>query len=235
MAGADRGREMAVAYNMYDVSGKRIAEAPPVAAAKRRRADFDNPSSISFSSFHAHEDGRGETRVIVDTDPIGAAYDFYLQCSKMSPYIGGTSARSVDRGYKGNPVDVSDLGSNPARRNDSLSMTLDGGRPRNSLPPDASRTLFVQGLPMDCTRREVSHLFRLFDGYQELRLVRKEAKYRSGDPSLLCFVDFVSPAHAAVVKDALQGYKFDELDPHSVYLTLQFARHSAARSGGGYR
>lgn len=30
------------------------------------------------------------------------------------------------------------------------------------------------------------------------------------------------------------GYKFDELDPHSVCLRLQFARNPAARSGGGH-
>ncbi|CDP05024.1 unnamed protein product [Coffea canephora] len=252
---AEAPSETAVAYNKYNASGKGIAEATPVAAAKRRRADFDDPSILSFSSFYARGDGRGETRVIVDTDPIGASYDFYLQCSKMSPHIGGTSAPSVDGGFKdhhvdlsvtgsnparlsfmgSNPAQLSVMGANPARRKDSQSMTLQGGIPTNPVPSDASRTLFVLGLPSDCRRREVAHLFRCFEGYQELRLIRKEPKYHGGDPSVLCFVDFVSRAHAAVVKDALQGYKFDELDPLSVHLILQFARHPDARLAGGYR
>lgn len=32
------------------------------------------------------------------------------------------------------------------------------GRPEATLPPDASSTLFVEGLPADCTRREVSRI-----------------------------------------------------------------------------
>lgn len=33
-----------------------------------------------------------------------------------------------------------------------------GGRPEIPLPPDASSTLFVEGLPANCTRREVSRI-----------------------------------------------------------------------------
>ena len=32
------------------------------------------------------------------------------------------------------------------------------------LPPDASSTLYVEGLPSDATEREVSHIFRRFEG-----------------------------------------------------------------------
>ncbi|KAL3521683.1 hypothetical protein ACH5RR_019832 [Cinchona calisaya] len=204
-----------------------------------------------------HTDGRGETHVVVDADPIGAAYDFYLQCSQMSPYIGGEpdrsvdgglnehpvdtsvrgsnparsndsrsmalggerpkssvpsyasrtlllqglpldcalremspymggeSARSVDGGLDERPVDISVRGSNPARSNDSRSMSLSGERPKSSVPAAASRTLFVQGLPLDCTRLEVSHLFRRFIGYEEVRLVRKEPRHVTNSMSLI--------------------------------------------------
>ncbi|KAL0321579.1 UNVERIFIED_CONTAM: RNA-binding protein 1 [Sesamum calycinum] len=54
-----------------------------------------------------------------------------------------------------------------------------------------------------------------------------------GDPLVLCFVDFESPAHAATAMDALQGYKFDEHDRDSAHLRLQFARYPGARSGAG--
>jgi hypothetical protein len=33
-----------------------------------------------------------------------------------------------------------------------------GGRPEPPLPPDASNTLYIEGLPANCTRREVSRI-----------------------------------------------------------------------------
>ena len=76
-----------------------------------------------------------------------------------------------------------------------------GRRPEPLLPPDASNTLFVEGLPADCTRREVSRIllansvlyaimfqvcatpslpfadiFRPFVGFEEVRLVNKESR-----------------------------------------------------------
>lgn len=36
--------------------------------------------------------------------------------------------------------------------------TAVGGRPEIPLPPDASSTLFVEGLPSNCTRREVARI-----------------------------------------------------------------------------
>ncbi|XP_012700821.1 uncharacterized protein LOC101774592 isoform X1 [Setaria italica] len=41
---------------------------------------------------------------------------------------------------------------------------------------DESNILFVDGLPTDCTRREVAHLFRLFDGFKDIRVVHKEPR-----------------------------------------------------------
>ncbi|WVY91474.1 hypothetical protein V8G54_036988 [Vigna mungo] len=81
------------------------------------------------------------------------------------------------------------------------------------LPPDASSTLYVEGLPSDSTRREVAripfilmqYIFRPFVGYREVRLVSKESKHRGGDPLILCFVDFANPACAATAMSALQG------------------------------
>uniref|UniRef100_I1JTZ6 RRM domain-containing protein n=1 Tax=Glycine max TaxID=3847 RepID=I1JTZ6_SOYBN len=39
-----------------------------------------------------------------------------------------------------------------------------------------SNILFVGGLPKDCTRREVGHLFRPFIGYKDIRVVHKEPR-----------------------------------------------------------
>ncbi|ERN04864.1 RNA-binding protein 2 [Amborella trichopoda] len=70
---------------------------------------------------------------------------------------------------------------------------------------DESRMLFVDGLPTDCTRREVSHLFRPFIGFKDIKVVHKEPR-RAGDKALvLCFVEFMDAKYAATALDALQG------------------------------
>lgn len=86
-----------------------------------------------------------------------------------------------------------------------------------------SNLLFVDGLPTDCTRREVSHLFRPFVGYREIRVIHKEPR-RSGDRAMvLCFVEFDDPKCARTAMDALHGYKFDDKKPDSPALKIQFA------------
>ncbi|XP_027773749.1 RNA-binding protein 1-like [Solanum pennellii] len=105
--------------------------------------------------------------------------------------------------------------------------------PEDMLPPNASSTLYVEGLPEDCTTREVAHIFRHFGGYKEVRLVPEPSIYPGVNTLIHCFVDFVSPLDAAAAMDALQGYKFD-LDEHdSGNLMLQFARNPGVTSAGG--
>ncbi|KAI5657642.1 hypothetical protein M9H77_26435 [Catharanthus roseus] len=232
---------MADAYWRYGDSRQQAAAAAalPIPVAKRPRPEFDVPSGHDLSNYYAREDERA-ARVIRDTDPIGASYDRYLRSSQMSTYSGSESARSMSGGLPVDDPRVLGLGgSDPVIVSKSRTMGIGsgsgGGRSEIPLPPDASSTLFVEGLPSNCTRREVSHIFRPFVGYKEVRLVTKESRHAGGDPLVLCFVDFVSPAHAATAMDALQGYKFDEHDRDSVRLRLQFARYPGARSGGGHR
>ncbi|XP_073265893.1 uncharacterized protein [Populus alba] len=74
------------------------------------------------------------------------------------------------------------------------------------VPKGESNILFVDGLPTDCTRREVGHLFRPFIGYKEIRVVHKEAR-KSGDRvTVLCFVEFTDANCAATAMEALQGF-----------------------------
>ncbi|KAG5034097.1 hypothetical protein JHK87_009007 [Glycine soja] len=84
-----------------------------------------------------------------------------------------------------------------------------------------SNILFVGGLPKDCTRREVGHLFRPFIGYKDIRVVHKEPR-RSGDKAMtLCFVEFVDSNCALTALETLQGYKFDDKKPDSPTLKIQ--------------
>ena len=39
------------------------------------------------------------------------------------------------------------------------------------LPPEANPTLFLSGLPLDITKREVAHILRPFEGFKVGRIV----------------------------------------------------------------
>ncbi|KAF8040651.1 hypothetical protein BT93_B2775 [Corymbia citriodora subsp. variegata] len=90
-------------------------------------------------------------------------------------------------------------------------------------PTRESNILFVQGLPTDCTRREVGHLFRPFYGFKEIRVIHKEARWSGDRAMVLCFVEFVDSKRALTAMEALQGYQFDDKKPDSPVLRIQFA------------
>ncbi|XP_039057678.1 RNA-binding protein 2-like [Hibiscus syriacus] len=207
----------------------------PPFVGKRTRSDYVS-GGHELSSYYSQDDG-GAMRVTGDGDFIGASYDRYLHGTQLSSFSG--SARPMSGGMPRHSVDDPHMvgigGVDPEPTIKDRTLRFGSGRPEPSLPPDASSTLYVEGLPSDCTRREVSHIFRPFVGYKEVRLVTKEPRYPGGDPIKLCFVDFLSPSHAATSKDALQGYIFNEHGHDSVKLRLQFARHPGARVGGGHR
>ncbi|OVA14750.1 RNA recognition motif domain [Macleaya cordata] len=211
----------------------------PTLSGKRPRSDYDIPGGHELPGYFPRDDERGGHRIIRDTESIGASYDRYLRNGQISSFGGGESGRSLSGGLLGHPGDdprMVGIGSlDPGIAGKSRSMGYEGGKPEISLPPDASNTLFVEGLPANCTRREVSHIFRPFVGFREVRLVSKESRHPGGEPLVLCFVDFGTPAQAATALDALQGYKFDEHDRDSAILRLQFARYPGPRSGGGSR
>ncbi|GLJ42951.1 hypothetical protein SUGI_0891310 [Cryptomeria japonica] len=108
-------------------------------------------------------------------------------------------------------------------------VTRDRILPALYLPPDASSTLFVKGLPTDCSRREVAHIFRPFRGFKDVRLVSKD--FPRGDTLVFCFVEFESPTFAATAMEALQGYKLDGNDRNSPVLEVEFGRSSSGERG----
>eukprot|EP00294_Goniomonas_avonlea_P009195 CAMPEP_0114558796 /NCGR_PEP_ID=MMETSP0114-20121206/10577_1 /TAXON_ID=31324 /ORGANISM="Goniomonas sp, Strain m" /LENGTH=223 /DNA_ID=CAMNT_0001744219 /DNA_START=38 /DNA_END=709 /DNA_ORIENTATION=- len=101
------------------------------------------------------------------------------------------------------------------------------------LPADASSTIYVEGLPLDATEREISHIFRPHPGFCSLRIKQKESKRQEGHKFLLCFVEFETQLQAVVALQALQGYKMDKQDTKG--LTLTFARTERHRRFGGDR
>ncbi|KAF2296565.1 hypothetical protein GH714_000237 [Hevea brasiliensis] len=229
---------------------------------KRPRSDYDLPSSVLPMSHEIHnyypKDGdQNRYQAVKDTKTIGSAYDRYLQNAQITPFSSGEASglsaglgRAASSAMTGLPILDSGITGHPCARGPDLApngqdivfrsqpsvdTTARPVRETIPLPPDASSTLYVEGLPSDSTRREVAHIFRPFVGYKEVRLVSKESKHRGGDPIILCFVDFENPACAATAMSALQGYKMDEHGHESNYLGLQFSRYPGPRSGHGSR
>ncbi|XVF37145.1 hypothetical protein REPUB_Repub19eG0120400 [Reevesia pubescens] len=193
---------------------------------KRPRTDYDAPHS-GMHNYLARDDDRGGHLSMKDTKTIGSAYDRYLQSAQLSSFtsgeastfggmgraVGAMPARPIaDPPVMGRPgSSAPDMA--PNGRNVGYGGQIPGdamsrpGPDTIPLPPDASNTLYVEGLPPDSTR-EVAHICRPFVGCKEVRLVSKESRHRGGDPVILCFVDFSSPACAATAMSALQGDLF---------------------------
>ncbi|CAN1235070.1 RNA-binding protein 2 [Linum perenne] len=248
---------------------------------KRPRNEYDMqnsgpPAGYEMNNYYgAVRDDGASNQHVKDTKTIGSAYDRYLQNQGL-PALGGDGfARNIGGGMGGLPAPDSSVMGRSRATGGPPNMPVGGfgghrpaanTMPRSSrdtvpLPPDASNTLYVEGLPHDCTRREVAHIFRPFVGYKDLRLVSKESKHVSisnyklsspsllfysstlltitaflsimqrGEPIILCFVDFIDSPCAATAMSALQGYRMDEHDPESSFLKLQFSRYPGPRSG----
>ena len=74
-----------------------------------------------------------------------------------------------------------------------------------NLKKNATNIVYVEGIPLDATEREVAHIFRPFPGYKSLRLIQKE---KNGENTILCFVDFENSLQSTICINTLQGYRF---------------------------
>lgn len=75
---------------------------------------------------------------------------------------------------------------------------------------------------MDATEREVSHIFRPFPGFSNVRLITKTSS--RGKQYYNCFVEFETPNQAAIALTTLQGYKFHNKDPNGVRISFEDPR-----------
>lgn len=79
-------------------------------------------------------------------------------------------------------------------------------------------TLYVEGVPIDATEREMSHVFRPFVGYRDLRFVVRR------DRNPLCFVEFETADNAATAMAALQHYVVNLKDPRDKGIRIEHAK-----------
>lgn len=128
---------------------------PPQAQLKRPRAEYpDIPPAPEILGYYPREDEWTASRIAKDTTALDASYDRYLRNGVSFPPADPN--RPVAGGLTGRPVeDARMVGM------DGRTSGYGGGRPEVPLPPDASSTLFVEGLPADCSRREVSRILFL--------------------------------------------------------------------------
>ena len=84
------------------------------------------------------------------------------------------------------------------------------------LDPNATSTVYVEGIHLDATEREVSHIFRPYPGYKGLRLIEKE---KNGKKTYIGFVDFENVIQSTVCINTLQGYRFDKNDLLGLHLS----------------
>eukprot|EP00249_Psilotum_nudum_P004553 c18065_g1_i1 orf=566-1309(-) len=238
---------MADYWRLVEKTDPRFSAFP--APVKRPRTDFGG-----YLSQETHFDERDSRTSDLLRNGMGFGPSSVLPGPEMglavTPGIGMGAMASGGLGSLGAPtLDDTRLmgtGLRPIGLDPALSkpggLSLNGGnyvgRPEASvlrpslLPADATSTLFVEGIPTDCSRREAAHIFRPFIGFKEVRLVQKDPKRPGGEKLVLCFVEFTDPRFAAITLEALQGYKFDESDRDSPALKLQFARVLGPRGGG---
>uniref|UniRef100_A0A804R196 Uncharacterized protein n=1 Tax=Zea mays TaxID=4577 RepID=A0A804R196_MAIZE len=123
----------------------------------------DVPGAPDTAGYYPRDEERAGYRAARDTESLNASYERFLRTGQIQSFGGG---------HAGEPIRPA-VGGNAAYPVDDRSMM-------------AAR----EGVPSDCTRREVSHIFRPFVGFREVRLVNKEPKHVS--ELLVFFVAFFS-------------------------------------------
>jgi len=99
------------------------------------------------------------------------------------------------------------------------------------LPTDASSTLYVEGVPLDATEREVAHIFRPFPGYSSLRILAKQSKHPSRTYNLL-FVEFDNKYQSTFAMHHLQGYHMDKNDSKGLHISYAKKGRKENRKNG---
>jgi len=141
------------------------------------------------------------------------------------------NTRKIRRSDRSSPNPTHNLNQLPSlnqnRRNREFTQDYNPVMPT---PTDATSSLFVEGLPLDATEREVAHIFRRMPGYQSLRIIPKEVTGPHARTYNLCFVEFDNKYQATSALHNMQGYRMEKDDPRTG-LSLSFAKKRKKNHG----
>jgi hypothetical protein len=112
-----------------------------------------------MTGYYPRETDRTGYHALRENEAIGASYDRYLRNGMPS-----VAATETNRPVVGGMGGMGGMGGYPVDDRRMIGVGMDsrgmgyGARPEPPLPADASSTLYVEGLPANCTRREVSRI-----------------------------------------------------------------------------
>lgn len=91
----------------------------------------------------------------------------------------------------------------------------------------STNIVFIEGLPNDCSEREIAHVLRPFPGYMSSRIIERD---KNGEKNLICFSDFEEVHQATACIYTLQGYRFDKNDLVGLHLSYGVNKHKQSKS-----
>lgn len=172
---------------------------------------YDQPNSSRYNNAGYRHDGYGNMRAADVSSRVGLTSGLPLVPMGVSPMMPATS------------LDMSGMQFYSAvSPNAQFASYVQPQAYTPQLSPDAAPTLYVEGLPLDATEREVAHIFRQMPGYLGIRIKPKESKQHPSRVFNLCWVEFETKYNAAVALHHLKGYKMDKNDTKG--LTISYAK-----------
>ena len=96
---------------------------------------------------------------------------------------------------------------------------------KDNLSKKATNIVFIEGLPIDASEREISHILRPFPGFRSCR-IKETKKEQNGKKNLICFGDFDEVYQATICINTLQGYRFDKNDIVGLHFGYGVNRHN---------
>jgi RNA recognition motif-containing protein len=100
-------------------------------------------------------------------------------------------------------------------------------RDLTSFGKHSTNIVFIEGLPNDCSEREIAHVLRPFPGYMSSRIIERD---KNGEKNLICFSDFEEIHQATACIYTLQGYRFDKNDLVGLHLSYGVSKHKQSKS-----
>lgn len=88
---------------------------------------------------------------------------------------------------------------------------------------NATKIVYVEGIPYDAHEREIAHIFRPFPGFQGIRIIPKE---KNGKKTIICFIDFENVVQSTLCIQTLQGYRFDKNDSIGLHFSYGVSKNN---------